>query len=224
MKRGRDRARGSLESEPAVPGSGSAAILPLSMRALLDLAAGIDRLNRLVGRTVALLCGLMVAVGAFNALARAGEKRLGLSIASNAYVELQWYLFSLVFLLGAGYTLARNGHVRVDVLYGRLGARGKVWIDLVGTLAFLLPFCVFALWFCWPSVAHSIETLEQSPDPGGLPRYPIKAAILVSFALLFLQGLSECVKRVGWLRGHELWEGALPELEEEPDVPGGAEA
>lgn len=194
------------------------------MRSLLRLAAGIDRLNRLVGRTVAVLCGLMVAVGAFNALARAGEKRLGLSIASNAYVELQWYLFSLVFLLGAAYTLARNGHVRVDVLYGRLGPRGRVWIDLVGTLLFLLPFCVFALWFCWPSVMHSFETLEQSPDPGGLPRYPIKAAILVSFVLLFLQGISECAKRIGWLSGHELWEGALPDLEGDPDATGRADA
>ncbi len=184
------------------------------MRLLLSMAAGIDRLNRVIGRAVALLCGLMVAVGAFNAIARYVEKDLGLELASNAYVELQWYLFSLVFLLGAAYTLGKNGHVRVDVLYGRLGDRGKVWIDLVGTCVFLLPFCVFGLWFCWPSVLHSWETLEVSPDPGGLARYPIKSAILASFGLLFLQGVSEALKRVGWLLGEPLWQGALPELEE----------
>lgn len=185
------------------------------MHLLLTIAAGIDRLNRVVGRGVALCCGLMVAVGAFNAVARYLDKDLGLELSSNAWVELQWYLFSLVFLLGAAATLASNGHVRVDVLYGRLPRRGKVWVDLVGTCLFLLPFCVLALWFCWPSVAHSWATREVSPDPGGLPRYPIKSAILVSFALLFLQGVSEALKRIGWLAGRPLWPGALPELEEE---------
>ncbi len=185
------------------------------MRFVLTLAAGIDRLNRGFGWAAALLCGSMVAVGAMNALARYYEKGAGLRISSTAYVELQWYLFSLVILLGSPHALACNSHVRVDVFYGRLGDRGKVWIDLVGTLVFLLPFCAFALVVCWPSVANSWVVLEVSPDPGGLPRYPLKSAILVGFALLFLQGISGAVKRVAWLRGRPLWPGALPEIENE---------
>lgn len=184
------------------------------VQASLRFARAVDRLNRAFGRLVALLTGLMVLLGAFNAIARYFERDAGIRLSSNAFLEAQWYLFSLVFLLGAAHTLARNGHVRVDVVYGRLSPRVRAWIDLVGTLVFLLPFCVFALIASWPSIAHSWQVLEVSPDPGGLPRYPIKSAILVCFALLVLQGLSEVVKRIAWLRGDELWEGAVPNLEE----------
>lgn len=186
---------------------------PAEMRPLLRIAWGIDRANRLIGRAAAVLCGAMVLLGAYNAVARTLEKRLGLALASNAWIEGQWYLFGLVFLLGAAHALQRNAHVRVDVLYGRLPDRGKVWLDLCGTVLFLLPFCAFALWFSWPSVRNSWAAREVSPDPGGLARYPIKSAILAGFALLLLQGLSDLVKRVAWLAGVPLPDGALPEIE-----------
>ena len=184
------------------------------MQALLWIAARIDRLNRWVGQLVAWLTGAMVLLGAGNALARYLERDLGFQLSSNAYIEAQWYLFGLVFLLGAAHTLAVNEHVRVDVFYGRLSVRNRVWVDLIGMLIFLLPFCAFALWVSWPSVANSWSVREVSPDPGGLARYPIKSAILVCFSLLFLQGLSETIKRIAWLAGTQLWPGALPSTEE----------
>lgn len=171
------------------------------MRLLLRASRAIDALNRTVGRGVAWLTLAMVLVGAFNAVARYFDRAVGGGLSSNAYVELQWYLFSLVFLLGAPYALRADAHVRVDVLYGRLGARGRAWIDLVGGVLLLVPFCVFALVASWPGVRDSWAVRETSPDPGGLARWPIKAAVLLAFALLLLQGLSEIAKRVAFLRG-----------------------
>lgn len=181
------------------------------MRGMLAAAAGIDRLTGAVGRTASWLVLAMVLLGAFNALGRYLGRFLGVNLSSNAFIELQWYMFSLVFLLGAAHALRVGSHVRVDVLFGRLGPRARTWIDLVGTLAFLIPFCVFGLWVCWPSVASSWRVLEGSPDPGGLPRYPIKTVILISFALLLLQGLSQAIKGVAALRG-ELPLGEAREL------------
>jgi TRAP-type mannitol/chloroaromatic compound transport system permease small subunit len=159
-----------------------------------------DRLAEWTGRAVLWLIALMVVVGAFNALARYGARWMGLNLSSNAYLELQWYLFSLAFLLGASYALRHDAHVRVDVLYGRLSERGKAWIDLAGTVLFLLPFCAFMLAVSWPSVAASWRVRETSPDPGGLPRWPIKAVILLAFALLIVQGLAEAARRVRTIR------------------------
>ncbi|HEV2147457.1 MAG TPA: TRAP transporter small permease subunit [Longimicrobiaceae bacterium] len=161
----------------------------------------IDRLSDLVGRAVLWLVAVMVAIGAFNAVARYLNRVTDTNLASNAYLEAQWYLFSLVFLLGAAYALKEDAHVRVDVLYGRLGPRGKAWIDLLGTVLFLIPFCVLMLWVSWPSVVASWAVREVSPDPGGLPRYPIKAVVLVAFALLLLQGVAQIWKQVALLRG-----------------------
>jgi TRAP-type mannitol/chloroaromatic compound transport system permease small subunit len=172
------------------------------MNAWLRLAAAIDGINDRIGALVGWLAGLMVLVAAYNAIARYTTRFTGLQLSSNAYVELQWYLFSLVFLLGAAYALRHDAHVRVDVLYGRLGPRGRAWIDVAGTLLFLLPFSLLMLWVSWPAVAASWRVRETSPDPGGLPRYPIKAVILVAFALLVLQGVSQLVKQIAVLRGH----------------------
>jgi TRAP-type mannitol/chloroaromatic compound transport system permease small subunit len=163
----------------------------------------VDRLSDLTGGAVRWLVGVMVLVGAFNAVARYVARWTGSNLSSNAYIELQWYLFSVVFLLGASYALRHDAHVRVDVLYGRLGPRGRAWIDLLGTLLFLLPFCAFMLVVSWPSVAASWRVREVSPDPGGLPRYPLKALILVAFVLLILQGLAEAAKRLRVIRGEE---------------------
>ena len=175
-----------------------------AMKAWLRLADRIDQINRWIGRSASWLALLMVLLGAFNAAARYLGRYLGTNLSSNAYIEAQWYLFSLLFLLGAAYTLQRNEHVRVDVLYSRLGVRVRAWIDLLGTVLFLLPFSVSLIWLSWPSVRNSWAVLEVSPDPGGLPRYPLKAVLLVAFALLALQGISVLIRRIAFLRGESV--------------------
>ncbi|NCG18139.1 MAG: TRAP transporter small permease subunit [Rhodobacterales bacterium] len=164
------------------------------MQRLLSIADAIDRLNAAVGRLVSWLVLIMVLVGAFNAIGRYLGPLIGIRLASNGWLELQWYLFSLVFLLGAGDALRRDAHVRVDVLYGQLSVRRKAALNLAGTLLFLLPFCVFAVWMTYPSVLASWQVLEGSPDAGGLPRYPIKSAILACFVLLGLQGIAQAIR------------------------------
>lgn len=171
------------------------------MPSLRRLSERIDRLNAAIGRAVAWGVLAMVALGAYNAVARYVGRSVGVNLSSNAFIELQWYLFSLVFLLGAAWVLQQDRHVRVDVLYGRVSPRTQAWIDAIGTVFFLIPFCVFAIWISWPSIANSWKILESSSDPGGLPRYPIKSVILIGFALLALQGGSQLVKAVERLRG-----------------------
>ncbi len=160
----------------------------------------VDALNEWIGRAVAWLVLAMVLIGAYNAMARYAGRWIGINLSSNAYLEMQWYLFSLVFLLGAAYALKGNDHVRVDVLYTRLPERAKLWIDLVGTVVLLVPFALFCIWASLPTVFNSWLIRETSPDPGGLPRYPIKAMILVAFGLLLLQGLAEIVRKAALLR------------------------
>ncbi len=171
------------------------------MSTLLRLSRLIDGITGGLGRVVSWLCLVMVVIGAGNAAARYAGRFVGVNLSSNALLEAQWYLFSATFLLAAADTLRRDAHVRVDVLFGRLSPRGRAAIDAAGILLFLLPFCGFALWVCWPSVAASWAVLEQSPDPGGLPRYPIKSLIIVSFWLLIAQGVSELIKRLELLLG-----------------------
>ncbi len=171
------------------------------MHAWLRLAAWIERANENVGRFTAWLVLVMTLVGAYNAVVRYLGRHLGANLSSNAYIELQWYLYSLIFLLGAAYTLKHNAHVRVDVFYGRVTQRMRAWINLLGTALFLLPFSVLTLWLSWPSVRNSWIVREGSPDPGGLPRYPIKSVILVAFVLLVLQGIAEIIRNVAILRG-----------------------
>ena len=172
------------------------------MNVLLALSRGIDKLSGLIGRTTSWLAVLMILIGAGNALMRYVSRDLGFVVGGNAALETQWYLFSLMFLLGAAWTLERDAHVRVDVLYSRLPFKGKAGVNLAGTVLFLLPFCAFALYVSIPSVLNSWEVREISQDPGGLPRYPIKAMILVSFALLATQGVSQGIKALAQLTGH----------------------
>jgi TRAP-type mannitol/chloroaromatic compound transport system permease small subunit len=168
----------------------------------------IDRLSDAIGRGVSWLALVMVLLGAFNAIARWLGRFVGRDLSSNAYLEGQWYLFSLLFLLGAAWVLREDRHVRVDVLYGRLSDRGKAWIDLAGGFVFLLPFCIFALVVSYPSVANSFAIREVSADPGGLWRWPLKMMLLVSFGLLALQGVSEIIKRAAFLMGRMPTDGA----------------
>ena len=165
-----------------------------------QIIAKIDGFTNCIGSWVGWMTLFMVVVGAFNATARYLGKWVGIHLSSNAYIEAQWYLFSLIFLLGAAHTLQRDQHVRVDVLYGRMNERSRAWLDLVGTVLFLIPFSIFGLFICWPAVRNSWAVYEVSPDPGGLARYPIKTMMLVCFLLLLLQAVSELLKRVQVLR------------------------
>jgi len=174
------------------------------MKSLLAFSRGVDRVNGAIGRCTSLLAVAMVLLGSWNALARYLGRFIGTDLSSNAFIETQWYMFSLLFLLGGAWTLQRDEHVRVDVLYGRASPRTKAWIDLAGTVLFLLPFCGWAIWMSWPAVLNSWAVMEMSPDPGGLPRYPLKAAIPLAFALVALQGLSWFIRNVALLRGIEL--------------------
>src|SRR5678816_849043 len=166
------------------------------MHALLRASGVIDRMNERIGRSVAWLGLAAVIVCTGNAVAR-----YALNIGSNAWLELQWYFNSAVFLLIAAYALRRNEHVRIDVINGRLSPRTQAWIDILGSLFMLLPTVIIIGWYSWPSLVNSFEIQEYSSDPGGLIRWPVRLLIPVAFALLGLQGVSELIKRVAFLKG-----------------------
>jgi TRAP-type mannitol/chloroaromatic compound transport system permease small subunit len=166
------------------------------MSALLRLSALIDRLNTGIGQLVSWLILVAVVVSAGNATIR-----YALNTSSNAWLELQWYLFSAVFLLCAGYTLRRNQHVRIDVIAGRMSRRTQAWIDILGTVFFLLPMAIIIMALSWPMVVESFTRHEISGDAGGLVRWPAKALIPAGFFLLVLQAISELIKRIAFLRG-----------------------
>ena len=166
------------------------------MQALLRFSAAIDKLNEWIGKSAAWLGLAAVLVCTGNAVAR-----YALNTGSNAWLELQWYFNAAVFLLIAGYALRRDEHVRIDVVAGRLSERAQAWIDLFGALFMLLPAVIIIAWYSWPSLANSWDIQEYSSDPGGLIRWPVRLLIPVAFVLLALQGVSEIIKRVAFLRG-----------------------
>lgn len=163
------------------------------MRRLLQLSRWIDRLNEGIGRLTRLLLPLMILLGVWNALGRYLGRFVGENLSSNTLIEGQWYLFSLVFLLGAAYTLKHNGHVRVDAFYNSWPPRRQALINFVGSFVLIL-FCLLMIYFAWGPVLNSWLAGEISNDPGGLARYPIKTMIIVCFVLLGLQGISEAIK------------------------------
>lgn len=179
------------------------------MSAALRLSRLIDAFSQRVGVVGYWLVPLMVLVGVWNVfgrflpqiLSRFFGIDLDFNLTSNVLIELQWYIFSLVIFLGAPYALLHDEHVRVDVLFGRFNERRQAWINLFGTLLFLIPFCSLLIYFSWNFVAASWRILEDSPDPSGLPRYPIKTLIPVGAGLLILQGVSEIIKNAARLRG-----------------------
>ena len=178
------------------------------MKFLFGFARLTDALTERIGRVVIWLVLAATLISAGNALVRylAGE-------SSNAWLEIQWYLFGAMFLLGAGYTLKHNGHVRIDILYNRLGPRGQAWIDLAGGLLFLLPMAVLLAWLAWPMFYEAWITQEHSPDAGGLVRWPVKLLLPAGFGLLALQGVAEVIKRIGVLTGHLVLPREAPEEE-----------
>ncbi|HCW17497.1 MULTISPECIES: TRAP transporter small permease subunit [Achromobacter] len=166
------------------------------MQALLALSRGIDAINLRMGRVVSWVTLLVVLVSAGNAIVRKV-----FHYSSNAWLELQWYMFGAMFLLTAGYTLLKNDHVRVDIIASRLSRRAQVWIEIFGVLCFLLPACVLIMMLSWPVFMDSYLSNEQSSNSGGLIRWPVKLLIPVGFALLVLAGLSHLIKCIGFLMG-----------------------
>jgi len=163
---------------------------------LLWFSRIVDAVNASVGKTISWLVLVAVLVGSGNATVR-----YALDTSSNAWLELQWYLYSAVFLLCSGYTLGRNEHIRIDIINNRLPPRVRAWIDLFGGVFFLLPMALIILWLSIPMVEDSIVRHEISADAGGLLRWPVKILIPIAFALLALQGVSEIIKRIAFLRG-----------------------
>ena len=166
------------------------------MKALLKLSGLIDGLNNFVGRLSYWLILVAVLVSAGNATVRYTFDR-----SSNAWLEIQWYLFSAVFLFCAGYTLLHNQHVRIDVLTSHLSKRARAWIDILGTLFFLLPMAIAIMWMSWPVFVQAYELNEVSSNAGGLTVWPARLMVPIGFFLLILQGISELIKRIAFLRG-----------------------
>jgi TRAP-type mannitol/chloroaromatic compound transport system permease small subunit len=163
---------------------------------LLAISRLIDAINTFVGRWISWLVLVAVLVSATNAVIRKV-----FNMSSNGWLELQWYLFSAVFLLAAGYTLLTNDHVKVDLVYQRVSRRTQLWIDILGTIFFLIPFCVVSIALSWPIVAGKIANGEVSNNPGGLILWPVWAFIPLGMFLLLIQGFSELIKRIAIMRG-----------------------
>ncbi|MGR9173503.1 TRAP transporter small permease subunit [Hyphomicrobiales bacterium] len=166
------------------------------MAGLLALSRAIDAINTFFGKAVSWLLLLAVLISAVNATTR---KLFNLS--SNAWLEAQWYLFSAAFLVAAAWTLMSNEHVKVDLVYGRLSRRAQLWIEVLGTIFFLFPFCLITIYLSWPTVLEKFSTGEISNNTGGLILWPVWAMIPLGFGLLTLQGVSELIKRIAILRG-----------------------
>ena len=166
------------------------------MDGLLALSRGIDRLNEFIGKWVSWLILLSILVSAGNAIIRKT-----FDISSNAWLELQWYLFGAAFLLAAAYTLKQNEHIRIDIVYGMFPRRVQHWIDLLGHLLFLMPFCLLMVLYLGPYVLLSYRSGEVSNNAGGLIIWPAKLLLLIGFALLTLQGVSEIIKKIAVMRG-----------------------
>jgi TRAP-type mannitol/chloroaromatic compound transport system permease small subunit len=166
------------------------------MRALLAFSRAVDGLNAFVGRYVLWLILASTVISGVNAIVRKA-----FNMSSNAYLEVQWYLFAGAFLLAAGYTLLHGEHVRIDVVSSRLSKRGQIWIDIVGFIFFLTPMCAAVLFFGVPFFLQGFHSGEMSSNAGGLIRWPVYLFMPVGFALLLLQGWSELIKRIAYLKG-----------------------
>lgn len=166
------------------------------MQPLLGLSKAIDKLNEIIGRSVAWLILAAIVVSALNAVVR----KL-FNSSSNAWLELQWYLFGAAFMLAAAYTLKQNEHIRIDIVYGLFRRRTQHWIDLFGHVFFLLPFVVLMVWLFIPFVRTAWLSGEVSASAGGLIVWPARALLLAGFALLLLQALSEIIKKIAILSG-----------------------
>jgi TRAP-type mannitol/chloroaromatic compound transport system permease small subunit len=166
------------------------------MQALLKFSKAVDWLNSLVGRYVMWLILASTVISAVNAVIRKA-----FNTSSNAYLEVQWYLFAAAFLLAAGYTLLNGEHVKIDVISSRLSKRAQIKIDVFGFIFFLMPVCLAILWYGTPFFLNGLRSGEMSSNAGGLIRWPVYLMMPVGFFLLMLQGLSELIKRIAFLKG-----------------------
>jgi TRAP-type mannitol/chloroaromatic compound transport system permease small subunit len=164
--------------------------------ALLKLSQLIDAMNDYLGRAASWMVLGACLISAANAMSR-----YAFDLSSNAWLEIQWYLFAAIVMLGASYTLRMNEHVRVDIVYTHLSERGKEWLDLVGTAVFLVPSMLVIAYYSWPFFMQSWEVQEISGNAGGLIRWPVKILVPVGFTLVAIQGISEIIKRAAALRG-----------------------
>ena len=166
------------------------------MQNLLILSNTIDRLSAMVGKSVACLVLITVLVSTINAISRKA-----FSLSSNAFLEIQWYLFAAMFMLAAGYTLLRQEHVKIDVISGRFSKKTQIYIDIAGLCLFLFPFLIYIGILAMPLVLNAYHTHEMSSNAGGLIRWPVYALLPLGFLLLGLQGVSELIKRLAFLQG-----------------------
>jgi TRAP-type mannitol/chloroaromatic compound transport system permease small subunit len=167
-----------------------------TMRPFLALSAAIDQINEKIGYVCNFLVLAACLVSAGNAMIR-----YAFGYSSNGWLELQWYMFAILVMFGAAYTFKRNEHVRVEIFYLFLSERGQLWLDLIGTLFFLIPSCLLLAYLSWPFFFQSYAVHEMSGNAGGLVRWPIKFVIPSGFVMLALQGVSEVIKRIAALQG-----------------------
>ena len=166
------------------------------MNALLKFSRLIDALTERIGKAALWIVLIVVLISTFNAI-----MRYTIHYSSNAFLEIQWYLFGVIFLFSSGYTLLRNEHVRIDLISSKFSKRGQVWIDIFGILFFLMPMALVIMLLSWPVFMHAFESQEMSNSAGGLIVWPARLMIPVGFFLLILQAISELIKRVGFLMG-----------------------
>jgi len=164
--------------------------------ALLAVSRAIDAFSEVIGKALLWLVLISTLISSGNAIVRYGLNR-----SSNAWLEIQWYMFAAMFLLAAGYAMRHNQHVRVDLFYHRYSERVQAWVDLIGTALFLIPTSVIMLYLSIPNVVRSYNIHEMSPDAGGLLRWPVKVLVPIGFALLAIQAVSELFKRIGIIAG-----------------------
>ena len=172
-----------------------------ALRFLLAISRGIDAVNDRLGTLANWLVLAACLISAANAMTR-----YAFDLSSNAWLEIQWYLFAAIVMFGASYTLKMNEHVRVDIVYTHLSQRGKLWLDLVGTAVFLVPSMLVIAWYSWPFFMQSWAIGEMSGNAGGLVRYPVKFLVPLGFFLVAMQGISEIIKRASALSGSARYE------------------
>ena len=166
------------------------------MRRLLQFADSVDAMSEQIGQALKWLVLASSLISAGTAAVR-----YGLHTGSNAWLEIQWYMFGAMFLLGAGYALKHEEHVRVDIFFSKMSPKTQAWVDVIGGILFLMPMAVIIAWLAIPMVRNSYAIHEMSSDAGGLLRWPVKIMIPIGFALLALQGLAEIVKKFAVVRG-----------------------
>lgn len=166
------------------------------MNALLKLSQLIDSITEFVGKSIIWVVLVVTLISCGNAV-----MRYTINYSSNAFLEIQWYLFALIFLFGAGYTLKKNEHVRIDLIAGKFSKRGQAWIDIFGIIFFLMPMAIAIMWMSWPIFLLAFHNNEMSSNAGGLVVWPARLMVPIGFFLLVMQGVSELIKRVGFLQG-----------------------